>query len=635
MDFENLEDVLASVRVGIWAWDIPTNTITWSAPMRQLFELSAAAPVTFEAYLALIPGEERAAVQGVIEGAVRTAAQTRASASYLVEHRLLLSTGETRWIEGRGHVFVDADGRPARVTSAALDATSRKLTEAKLRASEELHRMFSELASDYVYVVDLRDPTLIPEIVTGSFERTTGLSPQEVAARGGWLAVVHPDDVAGFPTMTGTAATGKPSVNEYRIVDAHGQVRWLRDSVRPLMDPSTGQVIKLMGGVQDITERKRLEEQLLQAQKLAAVARLSGGIAHDFNNLLSVIMGSVAMLEHEVQTAEGRESCAAIVEAASRGAELTRSLLAFARKDVGSPQLVDLSRVIADAVPMLSRAVGPKVVVSVSRDVSPAPVRIDPGQAQLMLLNLAVNAGHAMPDGGTLRIDVSAGHFGVAEGLPSELSPGAWARLSVADEGSGIAPDVLPRIFEPFFTTKAAGQGTGLGLSACHGIVQAANGSIEVASTLGKGTTFTIYLPLLHTRSPDASPGRARHSPGGTERILIVEDEKLLQRVFVRSLSELGYDVRAASSAEEALTMLASESFALLVSDIVLPGMHGTELVKEAHLKWPAMGTLLMSGYSGATEHPEGVTLLAKPFTMERLASQVRATLDGQDPAGR
>jgi two-component system cell cycle sensor histidine kinase/response regulator CckA len=200
-------------------------------------------------------------------------------------------------------------------------------------------------------------------------------------------------------------------------------------------------------------------------------------------------------------------------------------------------------------------------------------------------------------------------------------------RLSVADEGSGIAPDVLPHIFEPFFTTKAAGKGTGLGLSACHGIVQAAN----VSSTLGKGTTFTIYLPLLLTHMPETAPIRSRHSPGGTERILLVEDEKPLQRIFVRSLADLGYGVRAASSAEEALQLLERESFALLLSDVMLPGMHGTELVKRAHLKWPTMRALLMSGYAGATERPSGVSLLAKPFTLERLATRVRAVLDGGD----
>jgi two-component system, cell cycle sensor histidine kinase and response regulator CckA len=631
--FENIKEVLSVVGVGVWTWDIPSNTILWSDQMRQLFELSAEAPVTYEAYLALIPPNERPALQSVIDTALKSAADTRTSTSYLVEHRLLLANGTTRWIEGRGHIFVDAQGRPCRVTGAALDTTDRKTTEEKLRRSEELHRMFNELASDYVYVVDLQHPTLFPEIVTGSFERTTGLTSAEVEAKGGWLTIVHPDDVPGLSTMTAALQEGRPSINEYRIIDGLGQVRWLRDSVRPVRDTSTGKVVKLMGGVQDITERKRLEEQLLQAQKLAAVARLSGGIAHDFNNLLSVVMGSVALLETEVQTPGGRESCDAIVEAAARGAELTRSLLAFARKDVGSPQLVDLSRVVAEAVPMLARAVSPKVVVTVSGDDTPTPVRIDPGQAQLLLLNLAVNASHAMPNGGALRIGLAAGAFGRRDGLPSELAPGFWVRLSVADEGSGIAPDVLPHIFEPFFTTKQSGQGTGLGLSACHGIVQAAKGSIEVASTVGKGTTFTLFLPLLHERVDAAEAGQSRYAPGGVERILLVEDEKPLQRIFVRLLTDLGYTVHAADSAEDALKALSNESFALLISDIVLPGMHGTELVKQARHKWPTMRSLLMSGYTGTTALPEGVTLLAKPFAMARLATQVRALLDGQDSA--
>ncbi len=634
-DEESLREALAAVEVGVWSWNMVDDRIVWSDEMRRLFSHSKGTPVTYAAYLALVPQDERPRLQAVIEDAIDSAAKTQASTTYFVEHRLLLEDGATRWIEGRGRVSVDAAGRPTRISGTAVDVTVSKAALEQVRKSEELYRMFTELASDYVYVVDFLKPSLYPEIVAGSFERTTGLTPAGVEALGGWMKVIHPDDLAGLATMEAGLPQGKPSINEYRIIDGVGQIRWLRDYVRPVLDPSSGKVVKLMGGVQDVTERKRLEEQLVRAQKLEAIARLSGGIAHDFNNLLSVVMGSVAVLERETRTVAGRDSCEAIMAAATRGAELTKSLLAFARRDVGSPQLVNLADVVQAALPMLCRAVGAQISVSLTGVEVAAPAFIDSGQVQLVLLNLAVNARDAMPAGGSLRITLAPATYGREDGLPIELAPGNWIRLVVADDGLGIVPEVMARIFEPFFTTKQQGKGTGLGLAACHGIVQAAHGAIEVASVVGKGSTFTIYLPLSKEKAAARVGARSRHSPGGTERILLVEDEKTLQHVLSRSLRDLGYTVQCADSAEAALIALATQPFDLLISDVVLPGMYGTDLVRQASERWPSLLALLMSGYSGPSKLPAGVPLLHKPFTIDRLASQVRAVLDEVRPPMR
>jgi two-component system cell cycle sensor histidine kinase/response regulator CckA len=420
---------------------------------------------------------------------------------------------------------------------------------------------------------------------------------------------------------------GKPSVNEYRITDSQGQVRWLRDSVRPMRDPITGVVGAVMGSVQDITERKQLEEQLLQAQKLEALARLSGGIAHDFNNLLAVVMGSISLLSERAHTDEARACCAAIQEAAERGAELTRSLLVFARRDTGSPRVVNLSDVVRDALPMLVRAVGPHHHV-VLEDVEPLSVSIDPGQAQLLLLNLAINARDAMGPGGTIRLSMHELHNVEGSTLPRELSAHAYARLCVTDNGAGIPPEVMPRLFEPFFTTKARGAGTGLGLAACHGIVQHAGGAIHVSSVVGQGSTFSIYLPLSARQESAPDSARVRHSPGGTERILVVEDEKRLQLVLARALRDRGYSVVHADSAEQALAELENAAFDLILSDVVLPGIDGTELVPMVRQRWPHTAIILMSGYPGTAAVPADILLLSKPFTIDRLAMHVRQALD-------
>ena len=622
-----LASALAAVDIGVWTWDVATRALRWSPELCALFGL-AHAPDSYEQYLDRVPAADRARLREAIEGALRQATATRASTTYTIEHRVVVPGGEERWLACRGRVVVDEAGAPTSLVGTAVDVSSRRRTEERLRESEALLRLTTELGTDYVYVVELDRPTLVPSIVAGSFERTTGMTPADVEARGGWFEVIVPADRAAVAAVMPAVLSGKPSVNEYRITDPRGDVRWLRDSVRPVRDAASGAVVRVVGGVQDITERKALEEQLFQAQKLEALARLSGGIAHDFNNLLAVIMGSVAVLEGQATSPEARECCGAILEATERGAELTRSLLMFARRDAGSPRVVALGDVVREAMPLLGRAVGPSVrVVFDGVRGGPHRVRIDPGQAQLLLLNLVVNARDAMPSGGAVHLAVSDDDDARR---PPELSAGPYARLTVTDGGEGIPPELVRRVFEPFFTTKPPGKGTGLGLSACHGIVTHAGGAIHVESAVGRGTTFVVYLPLAARagEAEEADPSRTRHSPGGTERVLVVEDEASLLRVLTRALQDRGYAVRGVGSAEEALEALAEASFDLIVSDLALPGLSGADLAHAARERWPSVGLVLMSGHPGAALLPEGVALLAKPFTAERLASQVRETLD-------
>jgi CheY-like chemotaxis protein len=298
----------------------------------------------------------------------------------------------------------------------------------------------------------------------------------------------------------------------------------------------------------------------------------------------------------------------------------------FARRNTGEPQLVDLVAIIKSAQPMLVRALGSEVALTLTLDAAPVHVYIDPGQVQLLLLNLAVNARDAMPGGGSFRVAAQPVTLEAGAGLPAELEPGRYVELTVEDTGAGIPPEAMAHIFETFFTTKPVGQGTGLGLAACHGIVRNAGGAIRVKSELMRGTCFSILLPLAEHVS--TAPRTVQIQTGGSERILLVEDEKMLQRLFARTLREHGYDVIVADTAEQALTHLEQGGVSLLLSDVVLPGIHGTALAAQVRERWPEIRILLMSGYMGDAPSAD-VALLPKPFTLERLLGSIRDLLDG------
>ncbi len=629
------EEALAHADMGLWAWEPRHGTLDWSRGLLELFAVEPATfPGTLAAYLEALPDEERPKVSEVVSRAM-TRATTEGSADYVVQHRVHVRHGEPRYVEGRGHVVAEG-GQVKRVVGIATDATQVRRAQAQLEESEERYRIFSALASDYVYAVSLAEPgQLVPSIVAGSFERTTGLTLADVQARGGWLSVVHPQDRAHVEAGMAELLAGRSLVNEYRI-EAQGEVRWLRDTVRPTTDAS-GKVVGLTGGVRDITHEKRLEEQLAHARKLEALARLAGGVAHDFNNLLSVLFASLDLLRLEAHRVPPvvREAAEEISNAAQRGADLTRSLLAFARRTVGSPGLFDVAEQLSSTRTMLERAVGPSVFVRVDAP-EPALVRMDAGQLQLVVLNLALNARDAMPDGGTLALDLRHVSFGPHDAArPPDLSPGAYVALTVRDNGVGMDANVLAHLFEPFFTTKGAGKGTGLGLATSYGTVRQAGGTITVTSAPGVGTSFTVLLPRAERRGADGGAAKPEALVGGDEVLLLVEDEPILRRLASRTLGQRGYVVLEADSTEQALELLAQrgEQVRLLVSDIVLPGKDGLELARWVRGKLPHARVLLMSGFVADERHLSEVQaseypLLAKPFTPEGLARRVREVLD-------
>jgi PAS domain S-box-containing protein len=400
-----------------------------------------------------------------------------------------------------------------------------------------------------------------------------------------------------------------------------------------------------VGIVRDLTERREAEtqrEQLRQSQKMEAVGQLTGGLAHDFNNLLAIIVGNLDMMrEIRADDPVTDELVRDALESALRGADLTRRLLAFARRQPLQPERVDLSEVIGAIVRLLTRTLGENITIEMSLSANVWPVQIDRAQFEAVIANLATNARDAMPRGGSLQIDTRNGHLDAAYAAAhTDVTPGDYVIVEVSDSGTGMPPEILLRIFEPFFTTKEQGKGTGLGLglSMVFGFMKQSGGHITVYSEPGKGTTFRLYLPRVDdTQSVPDDGFEEPASRGGNETILVVEDNSGLRRIVVRQLSEAGYHVLEAPDAEAAMVFIDSpEPIHLLLTDVVMPGaMDGRDLARVAAARRPSLRVLLTSGFPdarwGSSVARTGSRLLSKPYRKEELRRAVREVLDGRD----
>lgn len=628
---EELERALVAAEVGVWSWDIASGRVQWSAQTERIFGVAENGfPGTFDAYLSLIHPDDIPQVKSAIERAVDLD-----DPSFRVSHRAIRPDGVICWAEARGAVVRAESGAVTGMVGTVIDCTEAKKNEEQIKRNEELYRLLTELSSDWVYRADLTKPAMLPEIVVGSFERTTGYLPEEIEAVGGWMSVVHPDDHRNFEALIPELMSGHPTVNEYRIRDKEGEIRWLRDRARPILDPKTHKLIGLYGGVQDITEQRKLEEQLLHAQKMDALALLAGSVAHDFNNLL-LVMGLTleaitvrAKKGHVPEPGDVTDARSAV----RRATELTQSLLAFARQQPAQEQAVDLGRLVEGALPILTRAVT-NVRITLSLPGEAVYAWTDPARLELVLLNLVLNARDAQPRGGEVRIDVGDEEFDAdAKGRPPELPIGRYATLRVSDDGAGMDAATLRRIFEPFFTTKPPGMGTGLGLATAHGLLRQMGGAISVASTVGVGTTFTLHLPIAGSGLAERLETAAMTSVGGTESLLVVEDEPAVRRLISRTLVDRGYSVVTVESTEQALALSDAElsRFQLVLSDYRLTGADGLTLLTTLKERVPHVKRILMSGYVAADSETLARStdaFLGKPFTPDGLARKVRETLD-------
>jgi nitrogen-specific signal transduction histidine kinase/ActR/RegA family two-component response regulator len=388
----------------------------------------------------------------------------------------------------------------------------------------------------------------------------------------------------------------------------------------------------------DVTDLRQAEERFAQAQKMEAMGRLAGGVAHDFNNLLTVILGETELLQRDLPVeGEQAEMLRDIHHAADSAAALTRQLLAFSRKQLVAPTVFDINTAIVETSKMLRRLIGEQVQLETRLAPDAGVVRLDRGQLEQVMTNLAVNARDAMPNGGLLVVETSPVTLDADyAALYPEVLPGDYVLIAVNDTGAGMTPEVKANIFDPFFTTKERGKGTGLGLAMIHGIVKQAGGHIAVYSELGVGTTFRLYFPRVEERrSVERLRSEKTSPPRGDETVLLVEDEELVRRVATRMLSALGYSVLEARDAREAQEILErrGSEIKLLFTDVVLPGTHGRELAEHVTSRFPAIRVLFTSGYSDdvVLQHrllAENVVVLEKPYNRDTLAAKIREALD-------
>jgi PAS domain S-box-containing protein len=547
-----------------------------------------------------------------------------------------------RAMNERGTIFgrrADGSEFPAEASISKFEAAGEKIMTVRLRDVSERYATDQRLRQMAAIVQSSQD-AIISEDFSGRIvswnpgaERMYGYTAAEVLGLDARMLLPSgaKDEVA---ENIAKARAGLSATAETLRQPKDGKPLEVALTISPIRD-SHGKITGLVTIARDITERKRLEGQLLHSQKMEAVGRLAGGVAHDFNNLLSIIVGHGFLIQSS--TPDGnpiRNAADEIMQAAERASTLTRQLLAFSRKQVLRPEVLDLNEVLAGLGKMVPRLIGEDIDVLVVPCPELQRVKADPGQLEQVIMNLVVNARDAMPDGGKLTIETANVHFEEEASLRHLVPGGDYVMLAVSDTGHGMDAATRSRIFEPFFTTKEAGKGTGLGLATVHGIVNQSNGHIWVYSEPGQGTTFKIYFPATADKPIQRQPVKPVPTLCGRETLLLAEDEAGLRELLTHILRDRGYDVLAACDGVEALQLAREHRgpIDLLLTDVVMPRMRGQVLAEELSRLYPAMAIIYMSGYTdNALTHqdsmPKGSAFLPKPFTPDVLLRRIQEVL--------
>jgi PAS domain S-box-containing protein len=634
---ERLFEAQKIAQLGYYRLDVPTGSWTSSKILDDVFGIVDDYRKDLEGWSLLVHPEERKSMMEYFLTDVLGKMEP-----FNREYRIVRRSDQcVRWVHGLGKVEYDSGGKPVAMIGTIQDITERKRTDVALRESEDRLRVILDSTDDGILAVDASGKTIfsnrrfsklwrIPQALMNTCDDNAMLDYvlEQLADPDGFLREVK--------RLYGTAEISNDTIlfKDSRLLERY---------TMPMMED--GSVVGRLWSFRDVTDRKQAEEekeklraQLQQAMKMEAVGRLAGGVAHDFNNLLTAIMGNVSLAIMKLSPSDPAGGLLAEAnKAAESAASLTQQLLAFSRKQIIKPKVLDLNILIADMNKMLVRLIGENIDLKTVPGEGLGLVKVDAGQFEQILVNLAVNARDAMPEGGkilieTVNVDLDKEYCVVH---PYVL-PGRFVMLAVSDMGQGMSEEVKRQIFEPFFTTKPKGTGTGLGLATIYGVVKQANGYIEVYSEVGKGTTFKIYLPRVDgetTRLPESFPPMELLE--GSETVLLVEDEEIVRNLGVRILAELGYRVIRAGNGDEAIALAREhgERIDLLLTDVVMPGMSGRELANRLTRIHPETRVLFTSGYTdNAIVHhgvlDEGVSFIGKPYTPSALAGKVREVLD-------
>ncbi len=626
---ERLNLALKSSGVGTWSWSVVDGTIVWDDFMYPLFGVTSDAPLRQPAdFMNLIHPKDR-------EHVAQTATDSaRRDAAFDIEFRVIWPDGSIHSLSARGKIFRDESNQPIRLTGVCWDISERK------RAEEERQKFVSlvEQTDDFVGMVGLDGKILF---INRAGCRLVGLEAQK--AVGTAFEDLHPEDA--WSSLSGeilpSILRGDGNwVGEARL--RHLATRQPIDvlmNIFPVNDPESGQLLCFAAIMRDVTERKHLEAQLLQAQKLDSIGQLAGGVAHDFNNLLTIISGYSELILGRCDPNDPVvEPVEQISRAAARAAALTRQLLAFGSRQASEQKDIQLNDVVHNVEKMLRRLIGADVELAIELEEGAGTLRADPGQIEQVIVNLVINARDAMPGGGRLLIETT-GIYIDEESAQGRLAvtPGRYVMLAVSDTGIGMSAEVKSRIFEPFFTTKERGKGTGLGLSTVYGIVQQSRASISVHSEPGRGTTFRLLFPAIQAGRPETSEAAELVPSFGHETILLTEDEAGVRGYVRHILERHGYRVAEASNGLEAMDVLHRfpGPIHLLLTDVVMPEVGGVELAEHFASVYPGVPVLYMSGYNDRLwmDSDKAVNFIQKPFSSPALLARIRELLDARREA--
>ena len=632
----NLARLVNSQRIaglGDWENNFATRRLVWSDEVYRILGLTRGkSPPTAETFDRLVHPEDLAFVQQQ----KKSAATGSRRADF--EHRIIRPDGAVRHFHQITETILDAAGRPARESGTMQDVTERKLAEGALRASEERFKFVARAVSDVVWDWNLTDDTLW---WNDGFLTTFGFLAGEVSPSiAFWTSRIHLDERSRIvASLRHAIKAGAESWSaEYRFQRKDGSYAFVQDRGYILRDAAR-QAVRMVGGMRDLTEKKKMEAQFVRAQRMESIGTLAGGMAHDLNNMLAPIMMSIELLKEDTGIdARRRRILDIIYNSSQRGADLVRQVLSFARGVDGPRIAVRLRRLITDLEGIIAQTFPGNITLATDVSEELWPIMGDPTQLHQVLLNLAVNARDAMPQGGTLTLAASNIVLDAQfAGMSPETKAGPHVLLEVRDTGLGISPEVRARIFEPFFTTKEPGKGTGLGLVTVHTVVKGHGGLVIVESEVGKGTAFKVYLPadpLL--RNTDSTPPVPPELPlGHNELVLVVDDEFSIRDITQQTLETFGYRVLTASDGAGAIALYAKQTqeIALVITDMMMPIMDGAATIQVLMRLNPAIRIIATSGRDSgenlarASDAP-GQHFLPKPYTAEALLKLVREVLD-------